>query len=310
VGPGAQTQERPTSTFGGAILGRERHDGPGPPHPGDAVGAGTLGAIGQAGPNSPFTAQVSESRCAQNPSTFAGAGTARCRLITLEQPMHLSSFLAVSVFIASSSASASEVLRLDPSLIAGVAATAGIAPGDLLVDVNQQATHGVVPVLVDGQGAVAAQQRVRGGSFGVGLQVGSPTAVTVKFGGPHQSGVVLGVGAGFGFGERFAASLWLHADYLFHLATLLDTDGLGLSLYAGPGLFASFFGSNYGFGYRDEPYYRNFDNVGFGVRLPIGLSLAFDVVPLELYMQFDPALSVFPGLGFGLGGSVGFRVYF
>jgi hypothetical protein len=52
-------------------------------------------------------------------------------------------------------------------------------------------------------------------AVGVGLQIGSPTAVTIKFGGARASGVVLGIGAGFGYGKQFGASLWMHADYLF-----------------------------------------------------------------------------------------------
>lgn len=148
------------------------------------------------------------------------------------------------------------------------------------------------------------------GGFGLGLQLGSPSAITLKFAGAHQSGFALGLGAGFGYGNAFRTSLWLQADYLFHLGTLIDADGVDLAVYGGPGVFASVFGANYGFGYAGNPWYDNVDAVGVGVRLPIGLSLAFDRAPLELYAQFDPALGVFPAVGFGLGGSVGFRFYF
>jgi hypothetical protein len=157
--------------------------------------------------------------------------------------------------------------------------------------------------------AVAAAPATTGG-FGLGLQLGSPSAITLKFAGAHESGFALGVGAGFGYGNTFRTSLWLQADYLIHLATLIDSDGVDLGVYGGPGVFASVFGANYGFGYAGNAWYDNVDSVGVGVRLPIGLSLAFDTFPLELYAQFDPAIGVFPAVGFGLGGSVGFRVYF
>ena len=124
-----------------------------------------------------------------------------------------------------------------------------------------------------------------------------------------SSGFAFGVGAGFGYGKNFNSSLWLHADYLFHLGTLIDVDGLRLGLYGGPGVFATFFGSHYGLGYSNAPYFGGFDAVGFGLRLPLGIALVFDALPLELYGEFDPAVGVFPGIGFGIGASLGFRFY-
>ena len=171
---------------------------------------------------------------------------------------------------------------------------------------NLGSTPLVLPVLRSGLPAASPHS----GTFGIGLQVGSPTAITVKLAGPHESGLAFGVGAGFGYGSGFGASLWLHVDYLFHLATLLDGDGVDLGVYAGPGLFATIFGRNYGFGYAGQPYLNNWDYVGFGIRVPIGLSLAFETFPLEVFLELDPALSLFPGLGFGIGASLGFRIYF
>jgi len=151
-------------------------------------------------------------------------------------------------------------------------------------------------------------QTRNGGGIGIGLQVGSPSAVTIKFAGLQQSGVVLGIGAAFGYGNAFGTSLWLHADYLFTLAKLIDSE-VDLAIYGGPGIFVAAFGGNYGFGYRGDPYYNDVD-VAFGLRLPVGLSLAFDAAPLEIYLEADPALSLFPGIGFGIGGSLGFRFHF
>ncbi len=181
--------------------------------------------------------------------------------------------------------------------------------GVVLALVGGTATPSMATVVTLVPEAMAAAPATTGG-FGLGLQVGSPSAVTLKFAGAHESGFALGVGAGFGYGNTFRTSLWLQADYLIHLATLIDADGVDLAVYGGPGVFASVFGANYGFGYAGNPWYDNVDYVGVGVRLPIGLSLAFDSFPLELYAQFDPSIGVFPAVGFGLGGAVGFRVYF
>jgi hypothetical protein len=147
---------------------------------------------------------------------------------------------------------------------------------------------------------------------GLGLQVGSPTAVTIKFGGVQETGFVLGIGAGFGYGRfagDFVPSLSIHVDYLIHVATLVRQDQLALTAYIGPGLWLSMFGRGYGFGYGYY-YANNFSFLGVGVRLPIGLSLGFSSAPIEIYLELDPALFVFPGIDFGVGASLGFRWHF
>lgn len=209
-------------------------------------------------------------------------------------------FLFVTVFsVLSSTPTVAAQLAVDDALFDEVQTSLDASQASLGVPL-------AFPMLGSGLPAASASS----GSFGIGLQVGSPTALTLKLAGPHQTGVALGIGAGFGYGRGFGASLWLHADYLFHLATLLDADGFALGAYAGPGIFATIFGNNYGFGYAGAPYLNNFDYVGFGLRLPLGLSLAFGSLPLEVFLELDPALSLFPGLGFGIGASLGFRLYF
>lgn len=144
---------------------------------------------------------------------------------------------------------------------------------------------------------------------GVGLQVGTPTAITFKFGAQSNANIVLGVGAGIGWrGNIFG--LHLHGDYLFTVATLVNNPDLNLSAYIGPGLFITMFNANaygLGFGYY---YYGNYALFGFGARLPLGLNLRFSAAPIEVYLELDPMLLVFPGLDFGIGASLGFRWFF
>lgn len=143
---------------------------------------------------------------------------------------------------------------------------------------------------------------------GLGLQVGSPTALTIKFGGVQETGFVLGIGAGFGYGRAFATSLSIHVDYLIHIATLVRQEQFALTAYVGPGLWLSMFGDGFGFGvYR--PYFFN-SFIGVGARVPLGLSLGFNNAPIEVYLELDPAVFVFPGLDFGVGASLGFRWHF
>ena len=144
--------------------------------------------------------------------------------------------------------------------------------------------------------------------IGIGLQVGSPTALTIKFGGAQEDGFVLGVGAGFVYYGPFASSLSIHGDYIKHLATLANTGQVALTFYAGIGLWLSLFSDGYSYGYINRYSY----NAGFGVgvRVPLGLSLTVAQAPVEIYLEADPALFVFPGIGFGVGASLGFRFHF
>ncbi|MBI1945547.1 MAG: DUF3996 domain-containing protein [Deltaproteobacteria bacterium] len=144
---------------------------------------------------------------------------------------------------------------------------------------------------------------------GVGLQVGAPTALTFKFGAQNNASIVLGIGAGIGWRGNFFG-LHLHGDYLFNVATLISNADLNLSAYVGPGLFITLFNANaYGFGFGYY-YYGNYAAFGFGARVPLGVNLRFSAAPIEVYLELDPMLMVFPGIDFGLGASLGFRWFF
>ncbi|MDP2345937.1 MAG: hypothetical protein Q8O67_33665 [Deltaproteobacteria bacterium] len=206
------------------------------------------------------------------------------------------------------------------------AATASATPlaldRDLLVDTG---------ILIDREGPTsssssalpllqlpAAQTRGAGGppagppmlsGVGLGLQVGFPTALTLKIGGAHDNGLAFGIGAGWGY-RNFAPSLSLHGDYQLHLATLVRNGDLSLTGYIGPGLWLALFGTGYGFGYFGNGYVPGFEFFGLGVRCSLGLSMAFSMAPVELYLELTPAVFVFPGFDPGLGWSLGFRYYF
>jgi len=211
--------------------------------------------------------------------------------------------LALALWAPAASAQAVDALVLDATTLDDV--------GAFLAD------HGTfVPLVQDTQ---PAPRRSGGGSsgslppqlsgLGIGLQVGSPTALTIKFAGVQQNGFVLGIGAGFNY-NRYGASLSLHGDYLLHLATLVRDSQLALTFYAGVGLWVAIGDNGYGFISNGRPYYFGLNSFGVGVRVPLGLSLSFAAAPVEIYLELDPALFVFPGVDFGVGASLGFRWHF
>ena len=144
-----------------------------------------------------------------------------------------------------------------------------------------------------------------GGSLGVGLQVGTPTALTLKLG---MGGADLVLGIGAGLGARGFSGLSVHADYLFTIATLISGGSVNLTAYVGPGLWVALFTGGYGYGIGY--YYTTSNAFGLGARFPLGVNGRFAAAPVEIYLEIDPALFVFPGIDVFLGASLGFRWFF
>lgn len=155
--------------------------------------------------------------------------------------------------------------------------------------------------------APAATTASGASGFGIGLQVGTPTAITLKLDAGGGAGIVLGLGTGYAFrGDGFGLSI--HGDYLMTVAPLLSGGAVNIDAYVGPGLWLTVFSGGYGFG--GGFYYARNDFLGLGVRFPIGLNAKFAAAPVEVYLELDPALFVFPGLDIFIGASLGFRWFF
>jgi hypothetical protein len=150
-------------------------------------------------------------------------------------------------------------------------------------------------------------------NFGLGFQIGDPTAITAKafVGGRHAFDFGLGFG-GWGYGWCTDANdhtyrcgslnhnVSLHADYLYQENILNMTNRL--DWYAGLGgrVIMSAYGSN---------------NLGRDVvmlaRVPLGLAVTFQRPSfLEVYLEIAPAIVVFPPLDFAVDVGLGARAYF
>lgn len=148
-----------------------------------------------------------------------------------------------------------------------------------------------------------------GKTFGVGLQVGAPTAVTGKFMLTPESGLVVGLGAGYGF--FFDPALSVHVDYLYHPSVLFENEGVKLSWFVGGGGWIGLFQGRRGYNFVVPGYaYYYGSPLYLAVRVPIGIDLALQSIPLEFYLEGVPALGVFPAITFGIGVAAGARFYF
>lgn len=153
--------------------------------------------------------------------------------------------------------------------------------------------------------SVSSSISPQGRQFGLGLQVGAPTALTIKYMVAPDQGLVAGLGVGIGWDP----SISLHVDYLWHPSILASLGWGTLSWYVGGGGWLSLSddrgwgGAWLGYGYARSPF-------ALGARLPLGVDLAFSSVPIELYLEADPTLIIFPRLGLGIGATLGGRFYF
>jgi hypothetical protein len=157
------------------------------------------------------------------------------------------------------------------------------------------------PALADISDTVAPAGR----DIGIGVELGAPTSLNLKFMTSPTSGIVIGAGGAIWYN----ASLSLHADYEVH-PLVADFNSGSFSAYIGLGAWTAldFAASGPHLGYY-QPYYASPEPLAVGARVPLGLSLAFNALPIELFGELVPSAEFFPALGgFGEGG-IGFRVY-
>lgn len=123
--------------------------------------------------------------------------------------------------------------------------------------------------------------------FGLGVMLGEPTGVSVKFWTTNRS--AFDVGAAWSLSGRNEA-LHLHADVLWH-SWFPDTENL--AFYYGIGGRVIF---------TDEAH--------AGVRIPLGLTYVFDEIPFDLFVEAVPIFDLAPDTEFAGNGAVGIRYYF
>jgi hypothetical protein len=119
-------------------------------------------------------------------------------------------------------------------------------------------------------------------TWGLGLQVGTPTGFTAKrYLGRNAFDLYLG--GAYGPGLRFGA------DYLWGVARFADTRNLNLDLYLGAG---AFIGALRGTCDNLGTFDSGCNGDGYiGARMPVGLELIFKGAPLSLSFELAPAIA-------------------
>ncbi|MEZ4365241.1 MAG: hypothetical protein R2939_03000 [Kofleriaceae bacterium] len=141
---------------------------------------------------------------------------------------------------------------------------------------------------------VDARADDRGGRFGLGLVVGSPTGVSLGYRASDHTAIAGAIGLDL-FDGRHA---YVHGDFLFVLPPLVTGPSVVLAPYLGPGVYIADRGN------------RNDDRVGLGLRFPFGLALDFRRAPVQLFAELALQMPLVPDLDLDVGGAGGFRYYF
>ncbi len=131
--------------------------------------------------------------------------------------------------------------------------------------------------------------------FGLGLVLGEPTGLSAKAW--LSGGSALQFHVSWDFTD---AALVLSGDYLVHLDVLgVHTPDLDLLLTLGGGVKVGQHTQRA----HEEPLF-------VGLRVPIGLSMPFKSMPLELFLEAVPGLRVLSKIGFDVDLGLGARWFF
>ena len=126
--------------------------------------------------------------------------------------------------------------------------------------------------------------------IGLGFAVGEPTGIAGAYR-PHEKHTIAGV---VGWGLR-RGTIHLHADYLATVARIQPPESiLTADIYTGAG-------PTINIGDSSQP--------GFGVRVPVGVSLTFQK-PIDIYMEVAPVIGFLPSTDLWANGTAGVRTWF
>jgi hypothetical protein len=137
-------------------------------------------------------------------------------------------------------------------------------------------------------------------TVGVGLMLGEPSGLTGKYFMSPETAVDAAIGAYDYYRGR--SGFDIHADYLIHPVSLASTDDFELPLYFGVG------GRLLDFNQNDD------HSFAFGVRVPAGISLDFNNIPLDVFFELAFVFDVFvdypDDVGVDFNGALGVRYWF
>jgi hypothetical protein len=148
-------------------------------------------------------------------------------------------------------------------------------------------------------------------TFGLGLELGEPSGINGKYFLSEKAALDFGLGLIYGH-YYYGNGFHLYADFLYHPLSLVSASAFDLPFYVGGGL------RFWNFRYCAGPFCDAGSAVG--IRVPVGISLDFKNVPVDVFIQVVPVFDFVSGdyyyfyygnrAHFGVDGSVGIRYWF
>ena len=127
--------------------------------------------------------------------------------------------------------------------------------------------------------------------FGVGVILGEPTGITIKYMLDDKTAIDAGVGWETSGDNEFH----IYGDYLYHMYDLIKVPHGKLPLYFGGGL-------------RFIDREKKDDKLG--IRIPVGIEYLFGNVPLGAFFELVPVLNLTPDTDFDFEAGIGIRFFF
>ena len=145
----------------------------------------------------------------------------------------------------------------------------------------------IVLVIFIATNALALERK----KFGVGVIVGEPTGITIKYMLDDKSAIDAAIGWETSGDNEFH----IHGDYLYHMNDLIKVQQGKLPLYFGGGL-------------RFIDREKKDDKLG--IRIPVGIEYLFGNVPLGAFFELVPILNLSPDTEFDFEAGIGIRFFF
>jgi len=166
------------------------------------------------------------------------------------------------------------------------------------------ATLVVASLIMTKASPAAASEVAESRRLGIGVMVGAPTGLSLKYYFSPRHALDFGLGVGFWGGP----TLYLHGDYKLHFM-LTRNSAFDLPLYIGVGAKLTVWFDNHDHAYwGDNDVHSGY--LGFGIRVPIGIAFNLGGLPLDIFFEIVPGLGLFPGIGAFVDGAIGVRWYF
>lgn len=143
-------------------------------------------------------------------------------------------------------------------------------------------------------------------SFGLGLQLGAPTALTGKvYLGGRTNALDFALGTYYDNYGYYYDGFYAQCSYHWHLVELTSGGGVAIPFRVGVGGFLGTFA----YGWYDRRGYFGGDIV-VGARVPIGLDFDLERAPVQFYVELAPEVTILPPLAIGWDAGIGVRYYF